>query len=232
VADGVVLVHGGYHGAWCWDEVRAAMATPTVAVDLPGRGTRPRPEGRVTLADCARAVLDDADTAGFDRFLLVGHSLGGLTITTVAGTAPSRVAGVVYLAALAPAPGQTAFGLLAPELDGADPVGTQAVLPAEVARPMFAGDLDDDRWAAAEARLVPEPVGLFVEGVAGYDPRVPATYVRATRDAVVTPQLVEAMLPNLPAPAVVDIDSDHDVMLSHPAELATLLDRLAEATDR
>ena len=42
--DGVVLVHGGYHGAWCWDEVRSHLSSPSVAVDLPGRGDAPRPQ--------------------------------------------------------------------------------------------------------------------------------------------------------------------------------------------
>jgi len=230
MADGVVLVHGGHHGAWCWDDVRAAMSTPTVAVDLPGRGTRPWPGRRVTFADCAAAVLADADAAGFEHFLLVGHSLGGLTISTVANTAPERLTGVVYLAALAPPPGHTVFDLLAPGTEVADPAGTQDVLPPELSRAMFAGDLDDDAFAAAEARLVPEPCGLFIEPIAAYQHTVPVTYVRATRDAVVTAELVAAMTPHLAPDTELEIESDHDTMLSHPAETAALLDRLvAEA---
>ena len=225
--DGVVLVHGGYHGAWCWDDVRAAMATPSVAVDLPGRGTRPRPGQRVTFADCAAAVLEDADGAGFDRFLLVGHSLGGLTISTVANTAPDRLTGVVYLAALAPPPGTTVFDLLAPGQAAAAPAGVQAVLDPELSRAMFAGDLDDEAFAAAEARLVPEPTGLFIEPIASYQHTVPVTYVRATRDAVVTAELVAAMTPHLAPDVELEIESDHDTMLSHPAETAALIDRLA-----
>ena len=227
VSDGVVLVHGGYHGAWCWDDVRAAMTTPSVAVDLPGRGTRPWPGRRVTFADCAAAVLEDADAAGFARFLLVGHSLGGLTISTVANTAPDRLTGVVYLAALAPPPGSTVFDLLAPGQDVIDPAGTQAVLDPELSRAMFAGDLDDGAFAMAEARLVPEPTGLFIEAIPAYQHDVPVTYVRATRDAVVTAGLVAAMLPHLQPDTEVEIESDHDTMLSHPAETASLLDGLA-----
>src|SRR4051794_4413190 len=106
MATGVVVVHGGYHGAWCWDAVRAAMRTPTGAVDLPGRGRRPWRGRGISYAECAEAVLQDADDVGFHRFVLVGHSLGGLTISTVANVAPDRVGALVYLAALAPAPGQ------------------------------------------------------------------------------------------------------------------------------
>ena len=172
-------------------------------------------------------MLADADDAGLARFLLVGHSLGGLTITTVAATAPERVAGLVYLAALAPVPGQTVFEMLTPDHDEVDPAGVQELLPGELARAMFSGDLDDDRWRAAESRLVPEPSGLFVEGVATYDHGVGSIYVRATRDAVVTAELVEAMVGHLHPDGVLEIDSDHDTMLSHPEETAALIDRLA-----
>ena len=227
--DGVVLVHGGYHGAWCWDDVVPQLHLPTVAVDLPGRGRRPiEPGTHVTFGDCAAAVLEDADAAGFERFVLVGHSLGGMTLTTTANRAPERLARLVYVGALALPPGSAVFELLAPDLVGADPTGVQQVLPAEVSRAMFCGDLDDDAFAAAEARLVPEPTGLFVEPVSGYDHGVPATYVRCTRDAVVTRDVVDGFLPHLHPEEVLDLESDHDAMLSHPSELADLLNEVID----
>ena len=228
--DGVILVHGGYHGAWCWDAVRPLLERPSVAVDLPGRGTRPAGGMHVTLADCVHAVLADADAAGFERFLLVGHSLGGLTITETASRAPERVAHLVYLAALAPAPGTTVFDIYFPDggaPDVVDPTGVQPLLDADTAHRMFAGDLDDGAFAAAHAQCVPEPIGLFLEGVSGYDSGVAATYVRCTRDGAVPPALAAAMIANLRPAAVIDLDSDHDVMLSHPADVAHVLDEVA-----
>ncbi|HEX4015261.1 MAG TPA: alpha/beta fold hydrolase, partial [Frankiaceae bacterium] len=61
----VVLVHGGMHGAWCWDPVRPYLVTPSIAVDLPGRGSRPADLAAVSLDDSVAAVLEDADRAGF-----------------------------------------------------------------------------------------------------------------------------------------------------------------------
>ena len=165
-------------------------------------------------------MLEDAEAAGFERFVLVGHSLGGLTLTTVANRAPERLARLVYVAALAPPPGRTVFDLLAPDQAGADPAGTQDVLPGELARAMFAADLDDETWAAAEARLVPEPTGLFVEPVLGYEHGVPTTYVRCTRDAVSPTRWSARFLPHLHPEELLELDSDHDAMLSHPADLA------------
>jgi pimeloyl-ACP methyl ester carboxylesterase len=228
--DGVVLVHGGFHGAWCWDEVRPRLTVPSHAVDLPGRGNRPAAGRRVTVADCVDAVLEDADAAGFERFALVGHSMGGLTITETANRAPDRVARLVYVAALALAPGQTIFGLFAGDAAPVveDPTGVQTPPDEATVRAMFAGDVPPDRFHRDYERLVPEPIGLFVETVSGYDSGVPATYVRCTRDATVDAARVDEMLGNLRPDEVVDLDVDHDVMLSRPELLADQLNRILD----
>jgi pimeloyl-ACP methyl ester carboxylesterase len=234
--DGIVLVHGGMHGAWCWDQVAPLLTTPSVAVDLPGRGRRPLDGRPVTLARCVDAVIEDADAAGFGRFLLAGHSMGGLTITETANRHPDRVAALLYIAALAPPPGTTVFGLYfgdgAPPID--DLTAVQPVMPPEQARAQFAADLDDAAFEEMYARCVPEPIGLFAEGVTGYTSGVPATYVRCTRDGAVSGELTATMLTQLSPDRVVELDADHDVMLSQPALLAGLLNesvRSASASD-
>ena len=231
--DGVVLVHGGFHGAWCWDEVRPRLTAPTHAVDLPGRGSRPAAGRRVTVADCVDAVLEDADAAGFDRFALVGHSMGGLTITETANRAPDRVARLVYVAALALAPGQTIFGLFAGDAAPVveDPTGVQTPPDEVTVRAMFAGDVPVDTFHGQYQQLVPEPIGLFLDTVTGYDSGVPATYVRCTRDATVDAARVDEMLGNLRPDEVVDLDADHDVMLSQPGLLADQLNRIVGGLD-
>ena len=72
--NGVVLVHGGVHSAACWNPVRKHLRAPAVAVDLPGRASRPADLAAVVLADCVKAVIDSADEAGFDRFVLCTRS--------------------------------------------------------------------------------------------------------------------------------------------------------------
>ena len=99
-----MLVHGGMCTSRCWDPVVAHLAMPVVAVDLPGRGSRPADLATVTLDDCVQAVIDSADQAGFERFVLVGHSLGGVTITETAWRHPQRVSQLIYVGALVPAP--------------------------------------------------------------------------------------------------------------------------------
>lgn len=227
--DGFVLVHGGYHGAWCWDAVRPLLSGASIAVDLPGRGTRPLDARPVTVDRCVDAVIEDADAAGMERFVLVGHSMGGITITETANRHPDRVVHLVYLAALVLEPGRCTFDLYFP--DGAppleDPAGVQPLMDEERAHQMFCADLDAEQFRDAHARCVPEPLGLFAAAVSGYDSGVTATYIRCSRDQPVPPAMVDAVLPILRPSAVIELDSDHDVMLSHPQALADVLNGIA-----
>lgn len=228
---GTILVHGGFHGAWCWELVEPLLEHPTISIDIPGRGTRPFTGREVTFADCIAATLEEADAAGFERFVIVGHSMGGLTVTSVAHAAPSRVAHGVYLAALAPPVGMNTHQLF--QLDDSysvDPKGFSPVPDAATAQAMFSADLDAEAWAGYHARCVPEPNGMFLDTIKGYDHSVPTTYVRCTRDAVVVPALSDVCIASLqPSVEVVDLASDHDAMLSHPAEVAEIINRVVAA---
>src|SRR2546423_9672915 len=92
----IVFVHGGAHGAWCWEPLLPFMDGDALAVDLPPKSARggarrlePVPELRtLTVGDFADPVLRDIDGAGLERFVLVGHSKGRLTISEVAPAPP------------------------------------------------------------------------------------------------------------------------------------------------
>ena len=98
--DGIVLVHGGFHGAWCWERLLPHLEGPVLAVDLPGRGKHPADMAEVTVEACVRSVISDMDAAGLGRVLLVGHSLGGATVPVVAARVPERIAHLVLLSCI------------------------------------------------------------------------------------------------------------------------------------
>jgi len=218
---GTVLVHGGMHTSLCWADVMPRLDAPTVAVDLPGRGSRPADLATVSLDDCVAAVLDAADAAGFDRFALVGHSLGGVTITETAYRHPQRVTHVVYVGALVPPPGSSASIVMT----GAD-LETMGLMSEEAARALFGNDLTDEQWSAHFLGLVPDAVGIMNARLSGYPSGVPITYINMSRDVPVPPALAEQMIVNLgPGVARHTIDAGHTVMVSQPGRLAEILNR-------
>ena len=94
-----VLVHGAYHGAWCYAKVvplLEAAGHTAIAVDLPGHGDNLVPMADVTLDNYVDHVCDIIG-AKDGKVILVGHSLGGLTITQVAERMPERIDWLVYL---------------------------------------------------------------------------------------------------------------------------------------
>src|SRR5580693_3436819 len=99
-----LLIHGGFHGAWCWRDVIPQierLGHEAVAIDLPGHGKRR--EERSMLADRRDAIVSAMQPGD----VLVGHSDGGFDITLAADAAPEKVGHLVYLAAGVPIEGRS-----------------------------------------------------------------------------------------------------------------------------
>ena len=112
-----VLVHGAYHGGWCYARVvplLEAAGHTAIAVDLPGHGDNPRPIAEVTLDAYIDHVCEIISSQP-EPAVLVGHSLAGITITQVAERMPERQAWLVYLTAMMPENGQNRVDLAAYE---------------------------------------------------------------------------------------------------------------------
>lgn len=233
----IVLVHGGGHGAWCWEPMLPLLDCPVVAVDLPpesvrggpGRNDSPTGMDQLQLSDWSDAVLAAADAAGFERFILVGHSLAGLTISDVARRAPARVAGLVYVSALVPSQGENAVNAMAVETMERVAGG----LTEEIIADMFCNDMDAERTRFVLEHVGNEAAQIMVEPVdrSGIPADLSKTYVRLARDHALPPDAQNASIAALEAVpggsvAIVDLDSGHNVMISHPADLAAVLNRL------
>ncbi len=218
---GVVLVHGGFHSSSCWNAVLPHLNGKVVAVDLPGRGDRRADLATVTLRDCVNAVVDGADKAGLDQFVLVGHSIGGVTITETAVWHPERVARLIYVGGLIPPPGGSASIVMA----GSDfPPGELPMIDEAVARALFGNDLNEAQWREYWASFVPETAGVMNARLSGYPRDIPITYVSLTDDAAVPPAVATQMISNLRAEVErLVLTAGHTIMLSKPEELANII---------
>jgi pimeloyl-ACP methyl ester carboxylesterase len=230
-----VLVHGSWHGGWCWNKVTPLLErlghhveTP----DLPGRGVDQTPASALTLKDYVDRV-GAVVTAQSSPVVLVGHSMGGIVITQLAEEMPDRVQALVYLAAFLPKNGQTLIELaqqdtesqLGPNLVIREDQGDHVVCQ-EAVREIFYHDCSDDDSARAIARLVPEslaPVMTPVRTTDRHFGRVPRFYVTALRNRAISPGQQLRMYTAMPCREVIAMDTGHSPFLSAPEALASHL---------
>jgi pimeloyl-ACP methyl ester carboxylesterase len=236
-----VLVHGAFHGAWCWEllirELEDAGHT-AVAFDLPGAGEDRTPVADVTLDAYAERVCDALGREEAPP-VLVGHSMGGMAITQAAARCPDRIAVLIYVCAFLPADGQSLVDLTQlPEgagdmvqanmvVDGDPPVAT---LPRDAAREAFYGACPEDRAVWGVERIAPQPLAPFVTPASlGDRPQAgpPRYYIVTARDRAIPPALQRRMARERATADVVELDTDHSPFLSAPAKLASLLVRFA-----
>lgn len=233
MTDGIVFIHGGAHGKWVWDKILVQLPLPSIAVDLPGRGDRPYDGTLVTLDRCVDAVLEDVEAAGFERVLLVGHSMGGLTITEFAYRYPERVTHLVYLDAVAFTAGvnQLSFmeGVVGYAPDMSDPTECLPEFDKETARSLFMSDLSEEDFEAAYAQLNPEPKGMMLASASGLAKDILTTYVWCTKGGGEIPRRhsVDALREACPDFTYLELESDHDLMLSRPGVVRDLVSSIA-----
>jgi pimeloyl-ACP methyl ester carboxylesterase len=220
------LVHGGFHGAWCWDRLipeLSARGHDSVAMDLPLE------DPDASLADYVDAVVESLDGV-HEPVILVGHSMGGLVIPHVAHRRP--VAQLVFICAMFDnLPGaELVDSLPKPTVRAFDSSILTEVAPGlrvvepEAAVTHFYPDCDpaDAAWAVSQLR----PMG----SAAGHPltapwPVVPSTVI-TTSDDRQRDLAVEVVAPRLGVEAIV-LPGGHSPFLSQKEALADVLDRVA-----
>jgi pimeloyl-ACP methyl ester carboxylesterase len=231
----LVLVHGSGFAGSCWDLLLPHLVTPAIAVDLPGRGRRPADLARIGLDDFAAAVAEDILASGWERVVLVGHSLAGLTLPRVAALLPARIAQLVFLSSAVPAHGQTCLDTLDAatrdfvRANLAAGGGISARLDRELAIALFGSDLNSDETEWMLARMGPEAGAVLLErcDLRGLEQPIDRTWVRLLQDAAGSVEMQDSCIANIGGADVIDLDAGHMAMISRPAALAAILDGVA-----
>ena len=228
-----VLVHGAFHGGWCWRRVADLLVAAGARVFTPtmtGLGERTHlldaDVGFATFVQDVAAVIEAEE---LEEIILVGHSFGGAVISGVADRLPGRIARLVYLDAIVPESGRSAISLLPPETQ-ATRLAAAALSPGGLGIPVPTGDIFDlppgpDRdWVARH--ITPHPLASYTDPVVLAGPvgnGLPRIYIRCT-DPVYS-----AVVPSYDRIksddgwTLLDLATGHDAMVSAPAPLAELL---------
>jgi len=235
-----VLVHGAWHGGWCWERVAPLLVAKghrVIAPDLPGMGADLRKHGSDPLRDWTDFIADLTTSAG-EPVILVGHSLGGVAISEVAERVPESIDRLVYLTAFLLRSGQSLADVAnrypdigpGPALRPAEVDGEVIVDPDQAVGIFYNAMSADDAQAAVD-RLVAQPVAAFTKPVtltAERFGRVPRVYVEATDDRAISLEMQREMQAALPCDTVITLKCDHSPFYSAVPELAEALLTLAD----
>jgi pimeloyl-ACP methyl ester carboxylesterase len=230
-----VLVHGAWHGAWCWSRVLPrlrAAGHDAHAVTLTGVGDRAHLLSRdIRIATHVADVVGLIECEELTDVVLVGHSYGGMVITGVADRMEAEHPGVlrhvVYVDGSAPRSGESWSSPHKPEVVAARIAAAEAGGGLAIPQPdasVFGLDGADRDWV--NRRMTPQPFGLYRDPLVFDEARLarlPRTFVDCNQPAFPNIDAMRRRVRSEPGWNVVEIATGHDVMVSEPARLAEVL---------
>ena len=221
------LVHGAYHGSWCWQRLTPELERlghRVLTVDLPSEDPL---AGAAEYAAVAAAAFAGAD----EDLVLVGHSLGGLTIPLIAASRPVRQ--LVFLAAMIPRPGKIHDEVMGAEPDmvlpgpqGGAYRGSDGAIrwrPEAAARWFFADcPAELAAWASSRIRGQCWKITSEMSPLPAW-PGTPCTYLLGSHDPVINPAWSRSAARAVLGVPPVELDVGHSPFLAAPALLAHAL---------
>lgn len=244
-----VLIHGDWHGGWCWKKVVPFVQQAghrVLAPDLPGHGQDRTPLSVVTQERIFQRLNDLLD-GEVEPVILVGHSSGGMLITVLANLRPEKVKTLVYLSAFLLPPGVLPRALAEADTESilsssllVDEQRRVVLVKPEAAKAVFYADCTDEDAAWATRLLVPEPLRTPVQGeppssspsTATAREAVPRVYIECLQDKALGPATQKRMYTTLPCRKVYSLHTSHSPFLSAPSQLAAcLLDVAGRSTN-
>lgn len=235
-----VLIHGDWHGGWCWKKVVPFVQQAghrILAPDLPGHGQDSTPLSAITPQLIFQRLNNLLDSEA-EPVILVGHSSGGMLITALANLRPEKVKTLVYLSAFLLPPGVLPRTLAKEDTESilsssllVDEQRRVVLVKPEAAKAVFYADCTDEDAAWATGLLVPEPLRTPAQGEtllsspSSQTARdvVPKVYIECLQDKALGPTTQKKIYTALPCQKVYSLHTSHSPFLSAPSQLAACL---------
>ena len=223
-----VLVHGSWHGGWCWDRLVPELEKrghTCYAPTLSGMGEKfPQATKDMGLMVHVKEVADLIDSKALVSPILVGHSYGGMVITGVPDATP-RVGKLVYLDGLVPEHGQSVFSMM-PGMEGQFEAGadSEGMVP-----PLGPEDFGvTNPWDVSWMKKLLTPMPILTHREKLIAPRMnarklPRYFIHCSKFGL--GGFAEKV--RREGGTVFEIDSGHDAMIIEPKELSLILQRIA-----
>jgi pimeloyl-ACP methyl ester carboxylesterase len=233
-----ILVHGACHGGWCWEKVQPILEShghKVCAPDLPGLGRDPMPPANVTLADNVEKICRLLDKME-EPVVLVGHALGGVTISQTAEARRRKIKALVYVCGLMPPSGKASREMTSSDPDmlfrrsrEVSPGGLTYTFARSQLPALFYVDVSPEDLYRAMERLRPQPISISTTPVTLTEERygsVPRWYIECVHDNALRIARQRAMVKAIPC-KVITMECGHTPFYSKPEELAEHLEAIA-----
>ncbi|PMS30108.1 alpha/beta hydrolase family protein [Trinickia symbiotica] len=227
-----VLVHGAFHGAWCWNEVIAILRAKGHTVHAPtltGLGERSHlmsigPTLDTFIEDVAQVIRYEE----LEDVILVGHSFAGSVVSGVADRLRERLRHLVYLDALLIPPGSSSADHAPEGVENyrrrAMSVENQLAVPPPRAEHL--GIPDPGKAGTIAAKLTPHPLQPFYDKLNVKDPLgngVAATYIACSNPYYPATARSRELARSLRGWRYMELSTGHSAMTLVPAELSEIL---------
>jgi pimeloyl-ACP methyl ester carboxylesterase len=233
-----VLVPGAWHGSWCYRRVADLLRKQghdVFTLSLTGVGERSHlMSPGVRLQTHVDDVVNLVKWEDLDRFVLCGHSYGGMVITGAAEPLESRIKAIVYLDAFLPAPGQSMLdivGQASRERIEAQARANGGLFVNPIPARVLGVNPADQAWV--DAKCTNQPYATFKDLVPGaaaaYDRIAVKRYVRTPKFVQPSFDATAARLRSRPGWVVSEMDCGHDLMIDRPAQVAEMLMQAARS---
>jgi pimeloyl-ACP methyl ester carboxylesterase len=228
-----VLVHGAWHGAWCWRRITPLLEAAghrSIATSCRGVGERAdelTPE--IGLDTYVSDVIAVIESAGLSDVVLVGHSHGGWIVAGVADRIPERIAKFVFLDANLVGAGSSQFSTLAPELLAARRAAAR-LSPGGLSMPpppaSAFGITNEADIAWVDSQLTPQPLKTYEDALQLEHPLgngLPRTYIACVEPPFSAVATAHQWAKAQPDWHYLEIATGHDAMVIAPELLAATL---------
>jgi pimeloyl-ACP methyl ester carboxylesterase len=227
-----ILIHGAYHGAWCWKLVAAqlrglghAVYTPT----LTGLGERShllscKPTLNTFIEDIAQVIRYE----DLEQVILVGHSFAGSVVSGVSDQMPKRLRHLVYLDALVLQSGESSADRSPERVEAyrQRAMESSSGLSIPPATPEHYGITDPDMAAWMLTKLTPHPLQTYYDKLQlkhSLGNGVPATYIACSKPLFAATEESRERAKDMPGWNYLEMPTGHNAMMTMPSELTDIL---------
>ena len=222
-----LLVHGAFHGGWCWQFVAEHLLREGFKVLTPSLSGMEFPKEvdpiHVNLDTHIADVCSIIKSQNLHDLILVGHSYGGMPITGAADKLPQRIRTLIYLDAMVPENGKSALDIRFPTSNPFPSPDNSGLIPSAKAR-VFNLSGQKEKWV--ECQLQPQPPGTVNQAI-----RLKGDWRQVSRKIYLRASRYEApWFDRFALEKSSDPDWEtyryswgHDMMITHPEKLAKVL---------